>query len=301
VPTYSPAGQPTYSDACGAACGLGPYDDCTLPDDYLQAYVAAQMPSGVCVDAGDADASIDAGSSESGATVCPSVSGTINVTCSAIPCTGRWTSGVMPPAATDPLSTGEYFAMCSYFEAASVFAFERLASELAAHGAPVSLVQAARRAARDEVRHARTTRSLARRFGVEPTWPEAPDLRVRPLSDVARENATEGCVRETYGAVLGLVGAARASDAAVREAMDSIARDECRHAELSWRVAAWATRRLGPNDRAAVRRAMRIAARSLLAGDDGGMASERQTLTGMPFGAEARRIARLLDGALWAA
>jgi hypothetical protein len=41
-------------------------------------------------------------------------------------------------------------------EAASIVAFDRLARELDAHGAPAELVAEARRAKTDEVRHART-------------------------------------------------------------------------------------------------------------------------------------------------
>jgi hypothetical protein len=140
----------------------------------------------------------------------------------------------------------------------SVHAFERMAAELAAHGAPPGLVQAARRARRDEIRHERVTAEIARRFGVEPSRPAARDLPVRSFFDVARENAVEGCVRETYGAALALVRAARAEDPQVRAAMRSIGRDECRHAQLGWRVEAWASTRLGRAERAAVRRARRI-------------------------------------------
>ena len=319
VPTYQAAVQPGPSEACAAACGAGVYGVCTLPADYLQAYVAAQMPavSSACTAAGDgAEASVEAGPDSGGddvdgsaeasldagqaaSAVCPPTSGTIAVTCSEEPCTGRWTSGIEPLGTARSVSTGAYFARCSYFERASVFAFERLAAELSAHGAPERLVRQARRASRDEVRHARTTRALARRFGVEPTWQQARDLPVRPLVEVACENASEGCVRETYGAALGLVGARRASDVHVRSTLQQIARDECRHAQLSWRVAAWAKSRLGPRDRETVRRAMRLAVQSLLSGGDDGPESERRAIAGTPSGAEARRIARLLDESLF--
>jgi hypothetical protein len=311
VPVYDPA-HAAPSGACAAACGGNSYS-CRLPDDYLKAYVAAQ-PLGTlapevygttCADGGDvveAGIAMESDAGATGAAVCPPVSGNLSVVCYVVPCTGRWTSGVDTLGTVNPLSTGEYFAKCSYYEAASVYAFERLARELGAHGAPASLVQAALLAAKDEVRHARTMRALARGFGVEPRWPDAPDLSVRPLVEVARENATEGCIRETYGAVMGLVAAARASDPNVRAAMQSIARDECSHAELSWQVSAWAASQLGPRDWEQVRRALRVAAQGLLAGDDDEPASEQWTLiAGIPSGSEARRIARLLDDALFRA
>lgn len=303
APTYHDPTLP-MSAACTAACGD---TSCTLPDDYVQAYLSVQVlppDSILCSDGGGGGApSLDAGSGvgEGGSPGCPSVAGTIEVTCSGQACMGRWTAGVETPGPADVLSPGEYFARCSYFEAASVHAFERLAEELAAHGAPVNLVRAARRAASDEVRHAETTRALARRFGVDPSWPTTAELPVRPLLEVACENAAEGCVRETYGAALGLVGAARAPNAEIREAMRTIAADECRHADLSWQVGAWAASRLDLREREAVRRAMQDAARMLLAGAAGDDVSEGRALTGMPSGAEARRIAHMLDEALFRA
>jgi hypothetical protein len=254
---FDPTG--TYA-LCTNACGSG-YDGCTLPEDYIRAYAAPLAPTdaSLCDDAalGPSD---DGGSPGSGG--CPSVSGSVSITCNSAPCLGRRTAGVDEPRAPDERSIGEYFATCAYFEAVSVHAFERLAAELAAHGAPARLVRAARRARRDEIRHARATRDIARRFGVEPSSPAPRDLPVRSLFDVARENAVEGCVRETYGAALALVRAARAEDPQVRAAMRSIGRDECRHAQLGWRVEAWASTRLGRAERAAVRRARRIASGS---------------------------------------
>ena len=75
-----------------------------------------------------------------------------------------------------------------------------------------------------------TTR-LARRFGTTASLPPAPgEMPVREIFAIARENAVEGCVRETYGAVIGLVEAATSSDPDVRRSSRRIAEDECRHA-----------------------------------------------------------------------
>jgi hypothetical protein len=200
VPVYDPTTAVPSSDPCGAACGNSRYQ-CTLPNDYLRAYVAAQppallVPAGygtVCADGGDgADARIGAGSDSgtTGAGVCPPVSGPISVSCAAVPCSGRRTSGIETPGADDTLSPGDYFARCSYFEAG-------------------------------------------------------------------------------------------------------------RHADLSWRVDAWAASRLDPRDNEAVRRAMKDAARELLAGDHDGLAPEGRVVTGMPSEAERLRIARRLDETLF--
>jgi hypothetical protein len=221
----------------------------------------------------------------------------VSVTCSGVaPCTGRWTDGVAAPAlASGGQADGEYFARAAYFEAASVHAFERLAAELTTHAAPADLVNAARRAADDERFHARSMQMLARRFGVEPTWPEASQLPTRSLLHMACENAAEGCVRETYGAVLGLMSANRAADPEVRTTMHRIAKDECQHADLSWRVASWTATQLDDAGRKAVRRALAQAARDLLSEGDG----EAPAAAGMPTTAERRRVTQMLQSALF--
>ena len=147
-----------------------------------------------------------------------------------------------------------FFAHVAHLEAASVDAFEILGSELSAHGAPRSLRRAARRAARDEVRHARAMGTFARRAGARIQRPRVRrPAAPRPLLDIALENAREGCVRETYGALVALWQAEHALDPRVRAAFATIAREEARHAALSWRVAAWAEERLSPAEREMVR------------------------------------------------
>ena len=174
-------------------------------------------------------------------------------------------------------------------------AFERLAAELTVHSAPADLVNAARRAAEDERRHAQSMQAPARRFGVEPTWPEASQLPARTLLDMACENAAEGCVRETYGAVLGLMSASRAADPEVRATMGSIAEDECQHGDLSWRVASWTATQLDDTGRKAVRSAMAEAARNLLSEGD----AEAPAVASMPSAAERRSVARMLQSSLF--
>jgi hypothetical protein len=66
---------------------------------------------------------------------------------------------------------------------------------------------------------------------------------------VALENAAEGCVRETFGALVAAWQAAHARDAGVRATMQQVAREETRHAALAWEVAQWAERRLPRGER----------------------------------------------------
>ena len=62
------------------------------------------------------------------------------------------------------------------------------------------------------------------------------------LFDLAVENMREGCVQETYGALLASYQALCTRDPEVRETMRSVAADETAHAELSWDLAAWLSR-----------------------------------------------------------
>lgn len=154
---------------------------------------------------------------------------------------GRRPAGLVAPTRRcDSRPAARYLAQAARLEAASVYAFLNVERELASHGAPRRLLVAARRAAADEVRHARMTASLARRFGanvverarVVPTAP-------RELESLLLDNAIEGCVRETFGAAVGVWQAKNASDPKVAKAMRHIAADELRHATLAWEIAAW--------------------------------------------------------------
>jgi hypothetical protein len=181
---------------------------------------------------------------------------------------------------------GSYLASLAFEEQASIVAFERLRAELEAMGAPPELVAAAGRAAADEVRHARAmTRAAATRGGA------VPKLRVRPVrprspAAIAAENAAEGCVRETYGALVLRWQAAHAGDARLAKAFERIAADESRHAALSWAVAAWIEPRLDAGDRRRVARARQRALRRLEAAapPDESLA----LVLGLPRAAEAR-------------
>jgi hypothetical protein len=205
---------------------------------------------------------------------CPATPTTVTITC-LLECTGRLTAGYAAPRGRAPRDDGERLAAMSYLEAVSVHAFERLERELAAHGAPPSLLRDARRARRDEVRHTAMTARLARSRGGSPRRPEAPASRAaspRSLFEIALENAVEGCVRETYGAAVGLIEAQTSRDASLRRAMRSIADDECRHAELAWAVHAWAMVRLPAEEQRRVKNAMREAVAEIAGRDPRGAA-----------------------------
>jgi hypothetical protein len=69
---------------------------------------------------------------------------------------------------------------------------------------------------------------------------------------MARENYVEGCVRETYGALLAHHQATHAQDVGVRAAMGVIRHDETRHAALSWDLHVWLMSQLSEAERAEV-------------------------------------------------
>ncbi len=154
------------------------------------------------------------------------------------PCVGRDTggSGREPALASDP---GSYFALLARDEAVSVGAFLRLAEELATAGAPAELVARARAAAGDEQRHAAAMARACRELGAEPVRAHAARHAVRPLAEVLEENAREGCVNETFAALVAARQAMAAEAGAHRELFAVIAEDERRHAELAWDVDAW--------------------------------------------------------------
>jgi len=162
------------------------------------------------------------------------------------PIGGRRTEGVTPgrPLHETRSPIGEFFAYTASVESSSVLAFRRLRTELRAHGAPRSLLRSMSRAARDERRHARAMGAIARREGVRIAATSCTHRHPRDLEMIALENAVEGCVVETYSALLVRWGAARAREPAIRATLRRVAHDEARHAALAWSIAQWAEARL---------------------------------------------------------
>ncbi|HKO52671.1 MAG TPA: ferritin-like domain-containing protein [Polyangiaceae bacterium] len=212
---------------------------------------------------------------------------------------GRRPAGFGAPAPCEPNALGDYFAEVARLEAASVTAFRILRDELREQGAPKRLVRAAGRAARDEIRHARSTGALARRFGGQPRTPSLVRVPRRSLEAMAIENAIEGCVRETYGALVATRQAQHARDPQVQAAMTRIARDETRHAALSWSVARWLESRLDGDAKRNVERAKLAAARELSSSIANEAEPSFADLAGLPSRTEALALAAQLERALW--
>ncbi|WP_437730731.1 ferritin-like domain-containing protein [Sorangium sp. So ce1335] len=213
-------------------------------------------------------------------------------------CIGRRPAGLGRTAGRGATRVGAYFASVAQLEAASVWAFEALGRELAQHRAPRPLVERARLAGRDEVRHARLMRRLSARHGGRWEPPQIEPRPVRSLEELAIDNAAEGCVRETYGALVGMWQGRCARDPLVRRVMARIARDEARHAKLSWALDAWLRPRLSPAERRRVDEARREALAGLEEGARRDVDRELVLCAGLPDEQASRTLTRHFAEAL---
>ncbi len=159
---------------------------------------------------------------------------------------GRRPAGfVLGPAVTSS-PVGEWLSAVAALERASVDAFQILRRELRHHGAPVTLIAESYGAEADEVRHARVMAALAEREGGRVEEVKVARGPIRSLEAIATENAIEGCVRETYGALVAGWQAKHASRGDIRRIMQRIAFDETEHATLAHRVHEWLMTQLDP-------------------------------------------------------
>jgi hypothetical protein len=224
--------------------------------------------------------------------------GTDQVAC--ITCAvGRRSDGLMAvEGARECGPLGDFFARVATLEWASVTAFERLAGELAGLGAPGELVDEARRSADDERRHTRAMGALAERFGAPVRAPVFTETGKRSLEAIATENAAEGCVRETFGALVATWQARASRDEAVARALREVAADETRHAEFSWALQRWVDGVLDDGARARVRAAREAAAAALWAELDAPVDPSLVAVAGMPDRETARALFSAMTAAL---
>jgi len=215
-------------------------------------------------------------------------------------CIGRRPEGLRADdSARD--TVGRWFGHVARLEASAVAAFDVLIDELGALGAPDALLARAREARADEVRHADAMGAVASRYGAVGLEPTIDPRRPRSAFEIALENAVEGCVRETFGALVGAHQALRAEDAEIASAMREIADDEIRHAELSWAVAAWLEPQLTDAERARIDQARRDAIVTLRLQASEEPDPELRRLAGLPTGLEAVAYVDHLAADLWRA
>jgi hypothetical protein len=241
----------------------------------------------------------------------PSCSGTENsstavtISCLSLEtalCEGRRDAGRTRRAVgMGPTPLGAWLARATHTEAASVLAFCRLRRELAAHGAPRELCRRALHAAAEEVQHARSMARLAVAHGGRTRHIRYETANgIRSLLHVAQENAVEGCVNETFAALMAVHQASAAADEPLRNVLQKIAREEVRHAELAWDIHAWALSQLTRSESRRVERSLAEAAERLVSSSaiaDGDDTTLREL--GLPDPARKRRLAKALHARLW--
>ncbi len=203
---------------------------------------------------------------------------------------GRRPDGLHSNGATGADDLGAFFAEIAHLESASVTAFAQIERELGLLGAPRRLRRGARKARADEVRHTRITSRLAERFGARVQAAEVAEVAPRERFRFALDNAVEGCVKETFGALLAEAQAARASDPEIARAMRAIAREETEHAALSWDMAAWIEPTLSDEERATLAAAKRAAVADLERVLTRRYQPAVEKLAGMPAPAQAKAL-----------
>jgi hypothetical protein len=210
-------------------------------------------------------------------------------------CVGRRPHGLALSAPSENApATGRYYARIAELEAAAVIAFERLLIDLADAGAPLGLLRRLEDAQRDEVRHARVMAELAGRYGAEVAAPRVSPRRTPTLLEMALENVTEGCVRETWGALSARYQCQTAESFADRTIWSAVADDEARHAELSFDLHTWLMSRLSPEERLEVEAARLRAWEELLVELDSEPEPDVRRRAGVPSRSAALEMAREL-------
>jgi len=215
------------------------------------------------------------------------------------PCKGRRPPGWELEESRATSSLERFFEDVASTEAASVDAFELVARELESFGAPAELVLRARAAARDEIRHAAlmSKRACMERARTPPLAP-----MTRTPFEAALDNAVEGCVNESFAAIVARFQSRTTKDEDLAHEFAAIADDECAHGDLAWDIAAWLEPRLSPDERARVRAAREHAKRVLVAQafEASGTPNDtiaRETL-GLPTHAQANALARAFVASL---
>lgn len=217
-------------------------------------------------------------------------------------CIGRRPAGLRPVQREDRgevSSVGAFFAEVARLERSAVVAFDVMVDELLVLGAPAALVDAARAAGDDEIRHTAAMSAVAERYGSRPAPTEVDPIGPRGRFEIALENAVEGCVRETYGALVGAHQALRASDPVIAAAMREVSEDEIRHAELSWALAGWLEPQLSGAERAQIEQAKRDAVAALRAEAARPVDLALVEVAGLPDPDTARGMVERLAADLW--
>ena len=281
-----PTDGPASFDATGYACEVGTKSvECSTHEELVQMLNNPPRGGDVSADGGDAGGDFDvngclpAAQVRNGccnpATLGPSFEGgkCCYVFCTTGCCGRPFLAGGV--ARTAPLivredhgrargtAHGEAWARDALTEHASIAAFARFSLDLMAFGAPADLVRAAHEAALDEIRHAEAAFALASRYLGRTVAPgPLPCEGVSVSTSLTRAvvlTIHEGCVGEVTAALVASRAVERVEDPAARAALETVAEDESRHAELAFRFVSWAIRTGGSDLRREARGAFTAA------------------------------------------
>jgi hypothetical protein len=158
-----------------------------------------------------------------------------------------------------------HVAEIAHMEEAAVRAYEDLHAALICVGAPADLVRRTRQARRDEMAHAQIMSEHAAMLGAQvPPMIAVPWVRQPSLLELALDNAIEGCLRETFGALVATYQSRHAKNPDLRAAFARIAVDEAEHAALAQDLAVWFASKLTDEERVRVEAVKRQAFEDLL-------------------------------------
>ena len=157
---------------------------------------------------------------------------------------------------------GEHFSCAAHLEQASVTAFVDLARQLKGWNAPEQLISRCLEAADDETRHAKIFRTLAIKCGApleEPQQENPPEDLLR----TAIHNATEGCIFETWAALIAAHQSLHNHHPELQKIYRVVAADETRHGQLAWDLHEWMMQQLSQEEQDIVREHQRQALEQL--------------------------------------
>ena len=200
--------------------------------------------------------------------------------CSVFCGVGRLASGVS--AVSEGTGLGRVLADMAAHEAAAVIAFAQLARELEAHGLHRSFQRGALRAGWEEQQHVAQVGTLAIQHGGRFAVLREADVPLRSVEELAFDNAVEGCVRETFGSLLGAYQARHAVHPGVRRVMAQVSADEVGHGAWSWELARQLEQRLPLVKRRLAREARDEAMQTLTRGVLASVPREQHAMLGLP-------------------
>jgi hypothetical protein len=126
------------------------------------------------------------------------------------------------------------------------------------------------------------------------------DFVLRPLYDIALDNAVEGCVNETFAAACGLWQGEHAQLDTFRRVIAHISDEETEHAALSWDIHAWVMPLLSAAEQAQIRAAQAAAVEHLVADFRQEGDPLLQQAFGLPTRQQAARLFAQLKTSVWA-